>query len=122
MSIVEDIDISKIQLANQLRKDYFYTIPELVDSIRKVGLLQPVIVRMSTDRHFEIVSGCRRYTACKELGWKEQSPLLDENGNRRRIRDEPSIYLLFTKEPNEAFKAVNETFGRVVKSFCSIYR
>jgi ParB family chromosome partitioning protein len=71
MSIVEDIDIGKIQLANQLRKDYFHTIPELVDSIRKVGLLQPVIVRMSTDRHFEIVSGCRRYTACKALGWKK---------------------------------------------------
>jgi hypothetical protein len=47
---------------------------------------------------------------------------LDEKGNRRRMRDEPSIYLLFTKEPNEAFKAINETFGRVIKSFCPAYR
>lgn len=47
----------------------------------------------------------------------EYTSYLDENGNRRRIRDEPSIYLLFTKKSNEAFKAVYETFGRVVKSF-----
>jgi ParB family chromosome partitioning protein len=78
LSIVEDIDISKIQLANQLRRDYFHTIPELVDSIRKVGLLQPVIVRMNIDGHFEIVSGCRRYSACKILRWKKISCIIIE--------------------------------------------
>ncbi len=71
MSLIEDIDISKIQLVNQLRQDYFHTIPELVDSIRKIGLLQPVVIRMNRGGNFEIVSGCRRYTACKTLGWKK---------------------------------------------------
>ena len=70
-SVVEDIDVSKIELTYQLRQDYFHTIPGLVDSIRKVGLLQPIVVRMNTGGHFEIVSGCRRYTACRSLGWKK---------------------------------------------------
>lgn len=42
---------------------------------------------------------------------------LDDNVNRRRIRNEPSIYLSFTKDPFEGFNAINEVFGRVIKSF-----
>jgi hypothetical protein len=49
--------------------------------------------------------------------YMEYISYLDENGNRRRIRNEPSIYLVFKKEPIEAFNAINETFGRVIKSY-----
>ena len=70
LSVYEDIDINKIELTNQLRRDYG-AVPELIDSIRKVGLLQPVLVRVNKDEQFEIVSGCRRYTACKALGFKK---------------------------------------------------
>ena len=41
----------------------------------------------------------------------------EKNGNRRRMRDEPSIYVLFTEVPREALKAISETFGQVIKSF-----
>lgn len=71
LSIAENIDIDKISLGNQLRQNYIHTITELVDSIRKVGLLQPIVIRVNDEGHFEVVSGCRRYTACKTLGWKK---------------------------------------------------
>jgi ParB family transcriptional regulator, chromosome partitioning protein len=71
LSIPEDVDIDKISLANQLRKDSNYYITELVDSIRKVGLLHPIVVRVNNNEHFHVVCGCRRYTACKALRWKK---------------------------------------------------
>jgi ParB family chromosome partitioning protein len=54
-----------------LRRDFIHTIPELTDSIRKVGLIQPIVVRMNKEGDFEIVSGCRRFTACKALGCRK---------------------------------------------------
>ena len=71
MSIPEEIDIDKISLVNQLRNDSNYHVTELIDSIRKVGLLHPIIVRVNGNEHFQLVCGCRRYTACKALRWKK---------------------------------------------------
>ena len=71
LTIPEDVDIDKISLVNQLRKDSNYCITELIDSIRKVGLLHPVVVRLNGNEHFQVVCGCRRYTACKALKWKK---------------------------------------------------
>jgi ParB family transcriptional regulator, chromosome partitioning protein len=68
LSVLENIDINRIKLMYKLRRDFVHTIPELTDSIRKVGLIQPIVVRMNKEGDFEIVSGCRRFTACKALG------------------------------------------------------
>jgi ParB family chromosome partitioning protein len=70
LSVIENIDINRIQMGSQLRQDYVQNITELTDSIRGVGLLQPIIVRLKNDTNYEIVSGCRRYSACKALRWK----------------------------------------------------
>src|ERR687897_873635 len=45
------------------------SINELSGSIKKHGLLQPIIVR-PINRGFEIVAGHRRFQACKILRWK----------------------------------------------------
>lgn len=45
-------------------------IREISESIKINGLLQSIIVRPK-ENHFEIVAGCRRYYACKMLGWKK---------------------------------------------------
>ena len=45
------------------------SIDELSRSIKKHGLLQPIIVR-PINRGFEIVAGHRRFQACKLLRWK----------------------------------------------------
>lgn len=41
----------------------------LMMSIQDKGLLEPIIVRPSTDG-YEVVAGMRRYQACKKLGWR----------------------------------------------------
>jgi ParB family transcriptional regulator, chromosome partitioning protein len=74
------------ELVWQLRQNYIDTIPELVDSISKVGLLQPIVVRMNNEKgHFEVVSGCRRcrrYKACKILRWKKVACVVIEASDK----------------------------------------
>ncbi|MCJ7559747.1 ParB N-terminal domain-containing protein, partial [Candidatus Bathyarchaeota archaeon] len=41
---------------------------ELVESIRTLGVLQPIVVRQKASGSFEIVAGERRVAACKRLG------------------------------------------------------
>jgi ParB family chromosome partitioning protein len=68
---IDDINISDIfQSLNLLRNDS-NSVLELADSISKIGLLSPILVRITEDGKFEVVAGNRRYKACKSLGWKK---------------------------------------------------
>jgi ParB family transcriptional regulator, chromosome partitioning protein len=53
------------------------SIKELALSIRKHGLLQPIIVR-PINHGFEIVAGHRRFYACKSLHWKVISAMVKD--------------------------------------------
>ena len=44
---------------------------ELMDSIRRLGILNPLIVRPLEDGRYEIIAGHRRYLAAKALGLEE---------------------------------------------------
>src|SRR4051812_26964286 len=44
---------------------------ELTDSIRKQGLLQPLVVRKLAEDRFEIIAGERRWRACQRAGLSE---------------------------------------------------
>ena len=56
---------------DQPRKDFDEkALEELVDSIKKNGVLQPILVRRKDD-HYEIVAGERRYQASKLAGLTE---------------------------------------------------
>lgn len=41
---------------------------ELADSIRALGLIQPITVRKTSDRRYQIISGERRFRACRLAG------------------------------------------------------
>ena len=41
---------------------------ELADSIRTLGLIQPITVRMISDKRYQIISGERRFRACSLAG------------------------------------------------------
>lgn len=41
---------------------------ELADSIRTLGLIQPITVRRKSDRRYQIISGERRFRACRLAG------------------------------------------------------
>lgn len=65
---VEDINILDISPpTNQLRTN-MNSLEELAESIKKIGLLQPIVIRINHSENFEIVAGNRRFNACKKLG------------------------------------------------------
>jgi ParB family chromosome partitioning protein len=71
LGIIEDIDLSRIKRTPDLSRDMSdATSIELANSIKEKGLLQPILVR-TKESYFEIVSGNRRYHACKSLGWRK---------------------------------------------------
>lgn len=69
---IETLDINQIiPNPNQPRKYFNQTeLEELSDSIKRVGIIQPIIVKPYKDK-FEIVAGERRYQAAKQAGLTE---------------------------------------------------
>lgn len=47
------------------------SIDELTESVRQHGLLNPIVVRATSENKFEIIAGCRRFLACKNLKWRK---------------------------------------------------
>lgn len=66
------IDINKITVpAAAVRFDVSdESVTELADSIKKVGLIEPVIVRAAGAK-YEVIAGHRRLTACRAAGLKK---------------------------------------------------
>ncbi len=60
------IKIDDIKISARIRQEH-PKVEELKQSIQEVGLLNPVIVNEEN----ELLSGFRRLTACRELGWDE---------------------------------------------------
>lgn len=63
------------------------TISELAESIRKQGLLQPLVVRELRPDHYEIIAGERRWRACQQIGMSQVPVLI------RQVNDETAIAL-----------------------------
>lgn len=70
LGVIEDIEICKIKQSLPSYRFIHTEIDELVHSINKKGLLQPIVVR-SRGEYYEIVAGNRRYKACTALGWRK---------------------------------------------------
>lgn len=64
-----EIEISRIRMNPYQPRKHFDEdeIRSLADSIAQVGLIQPILVRLSGD-YYEVVAGERRLRACRELG------------------------------------------------------
>lgn len=67
---IDDINMSDIIQSLYPLRNGPESILELADSISKVGLLSPILVRITESGRFELVAGNRRFKACKSLGWK----------------------------------------------------
>jgi len=70
LGVIEDIEIGKIKQSLPSYRFIHTEIDELVQSINKKGLLQPIVVR-SKGEYYEIVAGNRRYKACTAVGWRK---------------------------------------------------
>jgi ParB family chromosome partitioning protein len=60
---------------------------ELADSIRAVGLLQPVVVRAVMPGRFEIVMGERRWRACQRAGQTHVPAIVRQTADDDLLRD-----------------------------------
>jgi ParB family chromosome partitioning protein len=63
------------------------TLEELAESIRIVGLLQPVVVRPIMPGHFEIVMGERRWRACQQAGLTHVPAIVRRTQDDDMLRD-----------------------------------
>lgn len=69
--VVEDLSVLDIVPSWNVIRINSNDVQELTDSIKKIGLLAPIVVRTSISGRFEIIAGNRRFKACKRLGWKK---------------------------------------------------
>lgn len=70
---------------NQPRKDFNQEqIRELADSIKRYGILQPLLVQKKGD-HYEIIAGERRWRAAKEAGIKEIPVVIREYSRQQAM-------------------------------------
>ena len=69
--IVEEIEINKLVLPEfAMHEDNSGDVDELALSIIQCGILNPIVIKVKDD-NFEIISGTRRFLACKKLRWKK---------------------------------------------------
>src|SRR5215472_1389352 len=63
------------------------TLEELAESIREVGLLQPVIVRSVGAGRYELIMGERRWRACQRAGLTEIGAIVKQTQDNELLRD-----------------------------------
>ena len=91
--IVKNIKVIEIEPnRNQPRKIFDNeTLDELAESVKRYGVIQPIIVNKKDD-YYEIVAGERRWRAAKKAGLNEMPCIVRENDERRnKVREELNI-------------------------------
>ncbi|MEO0297738.1 MAG: ParB/RepB/Spo0J family partition protein [candidate division WOR-3 bacterium] len=87
---------------------------ELAESIKENGVLQPITVRRVGD-HYEIVTGERRFRACKLLGMKDIPAIVKELSNDKMVEwaliENVQREDLNVVEEAEAYKELAEKFN-----------
>lgn len=69
---LKEIAIDQIRTASHQPRQLFdpEKLAELAESIRELGVIQPVVVRPDASGGYELLAGERRWRACKTLGYK----------------------------------------------------
>lgn len=65
---LDEVKIRQTHLSRQSLRTDLGGLDELMASISKVGLLQPIVIR-PVEGGYEVVAGNRRFEACRRLGW-----------------------------------------------------
>lgn len=60
---------------------------ELIQSIKEVGLLQPVVVRQTGPERYELIMGERRWRACREAGLERVPAIVRATEDERLLLD-----------------------------------
>lgn len=105
---VTEVMLSEIEPnRDQPRKDFDETaLNELADSIRKHGLLQPILVRSKASGGYEIIAGERRWRACR-IAELRTVPVVIREMSERQVMEVALIENLQREDLN----AVEEALG-----------
>lgn len=84
----EEMDLGKISAnPNQPRKNFDeQALKELSDSIKKHGVIMPIVVNDNKDGTYMIIAGERRFRACKLAG-RQTIPVVIRNYTPREIKE-----------------------------------
>lgn len=75
---IDDIEIDELNARTTERR---VGLEELKTSIRKIGLIHPVVVTKKGNEKYKLIVGQRRYLACKELKFQTIPAILINNVN-----------------------------------------
>lgn len=112
----EELPLSVIRTnPHQPRRHFSHeSIKELAESIREVGILQPLVVR-EAGRGFEIIAGERRFRAAKETELEKVPVLIREAGESQSMQlalvENLQREDLNPLETASAYQALMESFG-----------
>ncbi|MCL4436296.1 MAG: ParB/RepB/Spo0J family partition protein [Thaumarchaeota archaeon] len=111
--VIEDVPIHKIGYPANCLRSNLAGLTELAASIRRNGLLQPIVVRLVND-HFEVVAGNRRLKACELLKWRKITCHVVEMDDRTAFE-----FSLIENIQRETLSAVEEAraFKKYVTDF-----
>jgi len=68
--IPDEVPASRIKFSSRPLRSSPLDDNDLTASIKKKGLLQPILVRITSSGDYEVIAGNRRLHACKILNWK----------------------------------------------------
>ncbi len=101
--------------AGQPRKDFDeYDLKELSESIRNLGVIQPITVRRTGHESYQIISGERRYKASKRAGLNE-IPAYIRIGNDQELLEMALVENIQRKDLN-AIEIAN-SYSRLIVEF-----
>lgn len=101
-------DIQALELPGNLKQPRLYFDPvkleRLRESIRKHGVLEPILVRPKIDGGYETISGERRWRSCRELGLEAIPAIVREMSDEMALEAALIAHLL-----NEEITAIEQT-------------
>ncbi|MEO0520188.1 MAG: ParB/RepB/Spo0J family partition protein [Cyanobacteria bacterium P01_A01_bin.116] len=101
-------DIQALELPGNLKQPRLYFDPikleRLRESIRKHGVLEPILIRPKIDGGYETVSGERRWRSCCELGLEAIPAIVREMSDEMALEAALIAHLL-----NEEITAIEQT-------------
>ncbi len=65
--MLKEIEVEKIESGKNIRNEHDDEIIELMQSIEKQGLINPILVQKKDKGKYEVIAGHRRFEAVKRL-------------------------------------------------------
>jgi len=85
----DEIDINLISPNPRQPRKHFdqVALDELIASIKEIGILQPPVVRATTDGRYELIMGERRYRAAKAAGLETIPVIIRQTADNELLRE-----------------------------------